>query len=209
VPTRRPRPSIRRDDVCAAVSRGFWRVGGQDLLRAILTGLVVGCGMGEGDGLQEHWFESNVSPSCFGCVGPDEGSSRNSHTRCCVIVARIGNGREAGIVWNYGCFMASPSAAHSWVRGWRRGSAAGSSAVVVVARQMDVAAAVQDVTSCPERPSRNDAAGCYGGTGLQGCWISGPAKPAPPHHWSSPFKAFKEAAGNGFSQLLAKRKELE
>lgn len=58
-PTRSPGSSIRRDDVCAALSRGFWRVGGQDLLGTILTGL--GFGMGKGDGLQEHWLESNVS----------------------------------------------------------------------------------------------------------------------------------------------------
>ena len=35
-------------------------------------------------------------------------------------------------MWNYGCFMASPSAAHIWVRGEDGGSAVGSSEVVVV-----------------------------------------------------------------------------
>ena len=56
----------------------------------------------------------------------------------------------------------------------------------LLSADVDVAAAVQDVTSCPERSSRNGAAGCCGGTGLQGVLELGTCQACttPPFHHS-------------------------
>lgn len=124
----------------------------------------------------------------------EEGSSRNNHTRCCLIVARQWKrGRNNVELWSF----------HGFTLGCKHREDGGS---VVAVRwwwslSADVAAAVQDVTSCPERSSRNDAAVCFGGTGCRGAEAQD--LPSLHHHPTiPPFEASKPRRTHSWQRLL-------